>query len=50
MWLSLAWENLPGDSDRARAAAAFESIAKELSEADLGEARRRAREWWPVSL
>jgi TPR repeat protein len=50
MWLHLASEALTAESDRQRAAAASESIARELSQAELTEARRRAREWWPTSL
>jgi TPR repeat protein len=50
MWLSLARETLSAEPDRQRAAAASESIASELSQTELAEARRRAREWWPVSL
>lgn len=50
MWLSLAAERLPPGADRDRAVAARDEMARQLTAADLTEARRRGREWkWPAS-
>src|SRR5262249_48512083 len=50
MWLRLAAERLTAEPERARAAAAVDATAAELSPDDLAEAQRRAREWWPLAL
>src|SRR5262249_42783658 len=50
VWLSLAADRLTAESDRARVAAALNAIAAELSAADLAEAKRRARDWWPTAF
>ena len=47
MWLSLAADRLPAGADRDRAAKDRDAVAEQLTEVQLDEALRRAREWTP---
>src|SRR5262249_36009383 len=47
MWLSLAAERLPAGAERERAETDRNTVARQLTDVQLGEAQRRAREWTP---